>query len=54
MNITAQISKQLQEVHFGKNWTWSNLRENLEDVDLKQATTRVYMTLTRSQLWSIT
>lgn len=42
MSITAHISKQLQEVHYGKNWSWSNLKEVLEDVDWKKATTKVY------------
>ena len=42
MSITAQISRQLQEVHYGENWTWSNLKDHLEDVDWKQATTKVY------------
>ena len=42
MKHTAQIAKHLREVHFGKNWTWSSLKENLEDVTWEEATTRVY------------
>ena len=42
MKHTAQIAKYLREVHFGKNWTWSSLKENLEDVTWEEATTRVY------------
>ena len=42
MNLTAQIAKHFREVHFGGNWTWSNLKETLEGVDWVQATTKVY------------
>lgn len=42
MNLTAQLAKHLREVHFGGNWTWSNLKENLTGVTWKQATTKVY------------
>lgn len=42
MNTTKQIAKHLREIYFGKNWTWSNLKENLEDVTWQQATTQVY------------
>lgn len=42
MNPSAQIAKHLREVHFGGNWTWSNLKDNLADVTWQQATTQVY------------
>ncbi len=42
MNVTAQIAKHFREVHFGGNWTWSNLKDNLAGIDWQQATTRVY------------
>ena len=42
MNLQAQIAKQFRDVHFGGNWTWSNLREHLADVTWQQATTQVY------------
>jgi hypothetical protein len=42
MNLTTQIAKQFRDVHFGGNWTASYLKENLEDVNWQQATTKVY------------
>ena len=42
MHLTEQIAKQLRDVHFGGNWTASNLKENLADVSWQQATTKVY------------
>jgi|SRR5450432_357984 hypothetical protein len=42
MNLTAHIAKQFRDVHFGGNWTASNLRENLADVTWQQAATKVY------------
>src|SRR5882672_2573672 len=42
MNLTEQIAKQFREVHFGENWTDSNLKQNLADVNWQQATTKVY------------
>lgn len=42
MNLTVQIAKHLREIYFGKNWTWSNLKDNLADVTWQQATTKVY------------
>ncbi len=41
MSLNAQIAQHLREVHFGGNWTSSNLRDNLADVSWQQATTRV-------------
>ena len=42
MNLTNQIAKQFRDVHFGGNWTASNLKDQLADIDWKQATTRLY------------
>ena len=41
MNLTAQITKHFRDVHFGGNWTSSNLKEALADVTWQQATTQV-------------
>ncbi len=41
MELTGQIAKHLREVHFGGNWTVSNLTEKLADVTWQQATTTV-------------
>ncbi len=42
MNLTAQIAKHFREVHFGGNWTSSNLKDHLADVTWQQATTKIY------------
>jgi len=42
MNLTAQIAKHFREVHFGGNWTASNLKDHLADVTWQQATTKIY------------
>lgn len=42
METTKQIAKLLRDVHFGGNWTWVNLKDTLEGVNWKQATTKVY------------
>lgn len=42
MILTKLIAKHLREVHFGVNWTWSNVRDQLNDVTWQQATTKVY------------
>ena len=42
MELTKQIAKHFREVHFGGNWTSSNLKDNLADVSWEQATTQVY------------
>lgn len=41
MSITKQIAKHFRDVHFGGNWTCSNLKENLADVSWQQATTKI-------------
>ena len=42
MSLTKQIAKHFREIHFGENWTCSNLKDNLADVTWEQATTKVY------------
>lgn len=42
MNLTQQIAKHLREIHFGGNWTSSNLKNQLADVSWQQATESVY------------
>ena len=42
MKLTEQIAKHLREIHFGGNWTSSNLKDKLADVTWQQATTQVY------------
>jgi len=42
MNLTSQIARHFREVHFGDNWTGSNLKDSLEDITWQQATTQVY------------
>jgi hypothetical protein len=41
MNLTTQIAKQFRDVHFGGNWTASNLKENLADITWQQAAAKV-------------
>ena len=40
--MQAQIAKHFREVHFGGNWTWSNLKDTVEGVTWQQATAKVY------------
>ena len=42
MNQTANIAKHFREVFFGGNWTTSNLKDQLSDVNWQEATTQVY------------
>ena len=42
MNLPQQLAKHLRDVHFGGNWTSSNLKDNLAFVTWQQATTQVY------------
>ena len=41
MILTTQIAKHFREIHFGDNWTSSNLNDNLADVTWQHATTQV-------------
>ena len=40
--LTKQIAQHFKEIHFGGNWTSSNLKDTLEGVTWQQATTQVY------------
>lgn len=42
MSSTKEIAKHFREIYFGKNWTSSNLKDNLEGVTWQQATTEVH------------
>ncbi len=42
MTNAQQIAKHFREVHFGGNWTCSNLKEHLSDVTWIQATTKIH------------
>jgi len=42
MKFAEQIAKHLEDVHFGGNWTTSNLKDTLADVTWQEATTKVY------------
>jgi uncharacterized damage-inducible protein DinB len=41
MHLTAQIAKHFREVYFGGNWTSSNLKDALADVNWQQATAKI-------------
>lgn len=41
MSLSKQIAKHVRDIYFGFNWTASNLKEKLEDVDWIMATTQV-------------
>lgn len=41
MNLANQLAKHLRDVHFGGNWTVSDLKKTLSDVTYEQATTQV-------------
>ena len=41
MTISAQIAKHLRAVYFGGNWTVSNLKDAIADVNWQQATAKV-------------
>lgn len=42
MTVTQQLAKHLRDVHFGGNWTCSNLKDVLKDITWQQATTSVH------------
>jgi hypothetical protein len=42
MGITKEIAQHFREVHFGENWTDSCLKDQLQDVNWKEATTQVH------------
>jgi hypothetical protein len=42
MNLSQQTAKHFREIHFGGNWTCSNLKDTLADVTWQQAITQVH------------
>ncbi len=42
MNVAQQIAKHFREIHFGGNWTESDIRSQLADVTWEEAIARVY------------
>jgi hypothetical protein len=42
MNLSAQLARHLREVHFGENWTWSNLKDQLADINWQDSTISVH------------
>ena len=41
MSLSKQIAKHVRDIYFGENWTNSNFKDKLAEVDWKQATTQV-------------
>lgn len=41
MTTCQQLAKHLRELHFGKNWTWVNMKDSLDGLTWKQATQKV-------------
>jgi hypothetical protein len=41
MNLSSQIAKHIRDVHFGGNWTTSNIKDNLSEVTWQQAITKI-------------
>jgi len=42
MSLPLHLSNHFKAIHFGGNWTCSNLKDNLADVTWQQATTKVH------------
>jgi len=42
MKLTAQIAKQIRDLHFGGNWTASSVKDSLAGISWQQAVTRVH------------
>lgn len=42
MNTSKQLAKHLRDVHFGGNWTVTNLKGALEGITWQQATTQIH------------
>ena len=41
MSLTKQTAKHLRDIHFGGNWTTTNLKDVLSDVSWKEATAKI-------------
>jgi len=50
MNLPKQIAKHFREVHFGGNWTVSNLKDTLKGVSWEQSITQIHSFNTISTL----
>jgi hypothetical protein len=42
MSTSAQLALHIRQVHFGGNWTASNMKDLLKDVSWQEATTQLY------------
>lgn len=42
MNISRHVAKHFREVHFGGNWTFSNLKDTLSGISVEDATKKVH------------
>lgn len=42
MPLTSQLAKHLRDIHFGGNWTSSNLKDAVSSLSWQQATSKVY------------
>ncbi len=42
MSLTKQMAKHFRDIHFGGNWTSSNLKDTVADVSWQQAVTKVH------------
>jgi hypothetical protein len=42
MNLSEQLARHLREIHFGGNWSWSNIKDNLTEITWEQAVSEVY------------
>lgn len=42
MNTSQQLAKHFRDVHFGGNWTCSNLKDQLADLGWEEAVKKVY------------
>lgn len=40
-NHIAHLVKHFNEFHYGKNWTWSNLKDVIDDVTYEEATAQI-------------
>jgi uncharacterized damage-inducible protein DinB len=41
MKLTSQIAGHFREIHFGGNWSDSNMRDCLSDISLQEAVTKI-------------
>lgn len=41
MQLNPQLARHLREIHFGGNWSASNLKDTLSDISLNEALTKI-------------